>query len=199
MDNEEKVVDTANEAEASAEVETEEVSAEATADEAVEETVELSWLDTLVEALKGEFGEAILSSETFRGQDIISISADRVVEVCNYLRDADGYAFNMLTDLTAVDNMGAEMRFTVVYNLYSFSQNLRLRLKAPVAEGATISTVENVWKAANWMEREVYDLFGIDFEGHSNMKRILLWDGYDGHPLRKDFPLTGKPQAMTYR
>ena len=74
-----------------------------------------------------------------------------------------------------------------------------IAVKAPVAEGSQISTVENVWKAANWMEREVYDLFGIDFEGHSNMKRILLWDGYDGHPLRKDFPLTGKPQAMTYR
>jgi NADH-quinone oxidoreductase subunit C len=191
MDNEEKVVDSAQEPEEQAEaVETE---------AAAEEEVALSPFETLIEELKGQFGEAIVAVDSFRGQDCITIGADKVFDVCMYLRDTEGVAYNMLTDLTAVDNMGTDPRFTVVYHLYSFSQNVRLRLKAPIAEGATLSTVEGVWKAANWMEREVYDLFGIEFEGHSNMKRILLWDGYDGHPLRKDFPLTGKPQAMTYR
>jgi NADH-quinone oxidoreductase subunit C len=194
MDNEEKVVDAVEEP--AEPVASEEV--EAAAEEA-EEQVELSPFETLVEALKGQFGEAIVAADSFRGQDCITISADKVVDVCTYLRDTEDSAYNMLTDLTAVDYMGRDPRFTVVYNLYSFSQNTRLRLKAPIAEGASLSTVEGVWKAANWMEREVYDLFGIEFEGHSNMKRILLWDGYDGHPLRKDFPLTGKPQAMTYR
>jgi NADH-quinone oxidoreductase subunit C len=198
MDNEEKVVDAAQEAAQAPEAQTQEAEAAAEV-EAAAQTPAPSWLETLVEGLKGQFGEAILSAVTFREQDCITVSADKVVDVCMYLRDTEGYDFAMLTDLTAVDNMGEKIRFTVVYNLYSFSQNLRLRVKAPVAEGADISTVENVWKAANWMEREVYDLFGINFEGHSNMKRILLWDGYDGHPLRKDFPLTGKPQAMTYR
>ena len=197
MDNEEKVVDSAQEPEGQAEEQPETVETEAAA--VAEEEVVLSPFETLVEGLKGQFADAIISADTFRGQDCITISADKVVDVCMYLRDTEGVAYNMLTDLTAVDNMGCDPRFTVVYNLYSFSQNVRLRVKAPIAEGATLSTVEGVWKAANWMEREVYDLFGIEFEGHSNMKRILLWDGYDGHPLRKDFPLTGKPQAMTYR
>ena len=105
----------------------------------------------------------------------------------------------MLTDLTAVDFLGREKRFQVVYNLYSHPLNCRLRLKADVAEGASIRTVEGVWKAANWLEREVFDLFGIVFESHSDLRRILLWDGYIGHPLRKDFPLTGMPQKAVYR
>ncbi len=156
-------------------------------------------LDAIVEALKAKFGDAIVSAATFRGQDSITVAKDKIAEICTALRDDEGLKFDMLTDMTAVDFMGRELRFELVYNLYSFEQNRRLRLKAPIAENDTVSTVENVWRAANWMEREVYDLFGIVFDGHSDLRRILLWDGYVGHPLRKDFPLTGIPQNVVYR
>lgn len=156
-------------------------------------------LDAIKDALKAEFGDAVTGDVTFRGQLSITVDKERVVDICTFLRDDARFAFDMLTDLTAVDNFGSEPRFSVIYNLYSLTKNQRVRLKAPIAEGDTLSTVEGVWKAANWLEREVYDLFGIVFDGHSDLRRILLWDGYIGHPLRKDFPLTGVPQKAVYR
>ncbi len=153
----------------------------------------------IVESLKSKFGEAITATETFRGQDIVTVDKESIVQITTFLRDDEELLFDMLIDLTAVDYMGRTPRFTVVYTLYSLKNNRRLRLKAPVAQDVKISTVEQVWKAANWLEREVYDLFGIEFDGHSDLRRILLWDGYEGHPLRKDFPLTGRPQTAVYR
>lgn len=153
--------------------------------------------DSLVASLVEKFGDAVSDLGEYRGQRSVSVAKDRVAEVCTHLRDAAG--FSMLTDLTCVDYMGRENRFTVVYNLYSFKDNARLRLKAEVAENDSLPTVEGVWKAANWLEREVYDLFGVVFDGHSDLRRILLWDGYIGHPLRKDFPLTGVPQKAVYK
>lgn len=149
--------------------------------------------------LKEQFGEAILATETFRGQDIVTVDKDKVADICAFLRDDPRFAYDMLTDLTAVDFLGREKRFQVVYMLYSFTHNKRLRLKADLAEGDSIATVECVWLVANWLEREVYDLFGIVFDNHTDLRRILLWDGYIGHPLRKDFPLTGVPQKAVYR
>lgn len=160
-----------------------------------EDTLEDS---VIVEALEKAFGEAVLGHQTFRGQLSVAVAKDRIVEVCKYCRDDERLGFNMLADLTAADFLPKKPRFQVVYNLYSFPKNRRLRLKAPVDVNETIPTVEGVWKAANWLEREVYDLFGIVFEGHSDLRRILLWDGYVGHPLRKDFPLHGIPQKVTY-
>lgn len=154
---------------------------------------------SIVEILKGQVGDAILGDQVFRDQLSVTVDPERIVEVCTACRDHEGLGFDMLTDLTAVDLLPAEPRFEVVYNLYSFPRNQRLRLKAAVPENGTIATVEGVWKAANWMEREVYDLFGIVFEGHADLRRILLWDGYVGHPLRKDFPLHGIPQKVQYR
>jgi len=90
-----------------------------------------------------------------------------------------------------VDHFPQSPRFEVVYLLYSFKANDRLRLKTKVGEGEPVKSVESIWKAANWLEREVYDLFGIPFENHPDLRRILLWDGYEGHPLRKDFPVEG--------
>jgi len=153
----------------------------------------------IVDALGRTFGEDILGHEVFRGQLMVTVAKDRIVEVCAFLRDDAGLRFDMLTDLTAVDYLPAEPRFQVVYLLYSFPNNRRVQLKVPLALNDTIATVEGVWKAANWLEREVYDLFGIVFEGHSDLRRILLWDGYVGHPLRKDFPLHGIPQKVQYR
>ncbi|MDW7709543.1 MAG: NADH-quinone oxidoreductase subunit C [Deferrisomatales bacterium] len=153
----------------------------------------------IVEILKGSCGDAILGDTAFRGQLSVAVDPERIVDVCACCRDHEALRFDMLADLTAVDRLPGEPRFEVVYNLYSFPHNRRLRLKAAVAQNATIRTVEGVWKAANWLEREVYDLFGIVFEGHSDLRRILLWDGYVGHPLRKDFPLHGIPQKVHYR
>ena len=153
----------------------------------------------IVGALKEKFGDAVIASSTYRDQDVVTVDKGSILDLCTFLRDEPRFAFDMLTDLTAVDFMGRETRFQVVYNLYSFGLNQRLRLKADIGEGDSLSTVEGVWKAANWLEREVYDLFGIVFDNHSDLRRILLWDGYIGHPLRKDFPLTGVPQKAVYR
>jgi len=154
---------------------------------------------SIVETLKGQFGDAILGDAVFRDQLAVTVARERIADVCAFCRDDEGLRFDMLTDLTAVDRTPRDPRFEVVYNLYSFPHNRRLRLKAPVPENETLPTVEGVWKAANWLEREVYDLFGIVFDGHSDLRRILLWDGYVGHPLRKDFPLHGIPQKVAYR
>ncbi len=156
-------------------------------------------LAEITNVLQERFGDAIRGRQVFRGQLSVTVDKDRIVEVCTFCRDDERLRFDMLTDLTAVDRLPRKPRFEVVYNLYSFPHNRRLRLKAPVEENDTISTVEGVWKAANWLEREVFDLFGIVFEGHSDLRRILLWDGYVGHPLRKDFPLEGIPQKVVYR
>lgn len=153
--------------------------------------------DSLVVSLVEKFGDAVADLGEYRGQRSVSVAKDSIVEIATHLRDAAG--FTMLTDLTCVDYLGRETRFTVVYNLYSFKDNARIRLKAEVAENDSLPTVEGVWKAANWLEREVYDLFGVVFDGHSDLRRILLWDGYIGHPLRKDFPLTGVPQKAVYK
>lgn len=153
----------------------------------------------IVDALTQALGDAVLGHESFRGQLAITVDKARIAEICTFLRDDQRLAFDMLTDLTAVDYLPAAPRFQVVYQLYSFPNNRRLRVKAPVALNDTVATVEGVWRAANWLEREVYDLFGIVFDGHSDLRRILLWDGYVGHPLRKDFPLHGIPQKVVYR
>lgn len=151
------------------------------------------------DTLKARFGDAILSQSTFRGQESVTVAKDRLVEVCTFLRDDPSLSFDMLTDLTSVDFRGRGPGFQVVYNLYSFSGNRRFRVRAWAAEGETLPAMEKVWKAANWLEREVYDLMGIVFDGHSDLRRLMLWDGYVGHPLRKDFPLTGIPQTAQYR
>ncbi|HFE52504.1 MAG TPA: NADH-quinone oxidoreductase subunit C, partial [Bacteroidetes bacterium] len=111
---------------------------------------------------------------------------------CQLLRDDPDLLFNFLMDLTAVDylNFGRKPRFEVVYNLYSLMKNLRLRLRVPVPEeDPVVRTVTHLWKSANWAEREVWDMFGIRFEGHPNLKRILLYEEFEGHPLRKDYPV----------
>ncbi|MBI5015858.1 MAG: NADH-quinone oxidoreductase subunit C [Deltaproteobacteria bacterium] len=154
---------------------------------------------TIVEILKAQFGDAIQGSDVFRAQLSVTVAPESIAELCRFCRDDARLGFDMLTDLTAVDFLPRQPRFQVVYNLYSFRDNDRLRLKVPVEENQTLPTVESVWRAANWLEREVYDLLGIVFEDHSDLRRILLWDGYVGHPLRKDFPLHGIPQKVVYR
>ena len=117
------------------------------------------------------------------------VDAARIADVMGFLRDDAECAFDMLTDLTAVDYLGQQPRFEVVYHLYSLTKNKRLRVKARVSEkAAEIATLCELWASANWMEREVWDLYGIRFAGHPDLRRILLYEEFQGHPLRKDYP-----------
>ncbi len=143
--------------------------------------------DPLIDSLRQLFGEAIVEAVEVCGQQVISLAAPRTYEVLAYLRkEAD---FDMLTDLTAVHWPDRESPFELVYQIYNLSARRRLRLKTTLAEGEQIETVSSIWQAANWLEREVYDLFGIRFTGHPDLRRILLPEGWVGHPLRKEYPL----------
>jgi len=121
------------------------------------------------------------------------VDGARLLEIAQYSRDDE--KFDFLTDLTAVDWPKREKRFDVVLNLYSFAKNERLRLKVHAAENEPVPSVTPVWEAANWLEREAYDMFGIRFEGHPNLKRILLPDEWQGHPLRKDYDILTQDTA----
>jgi len=144
-----------------------------------------------VDRLRGKYPTSILEAKTFRDEVTVTVAKKDLSEICTYLYVDPDLQYQVLTDLCGVDFFPQTPRFEVVYLLYSFKNNHRLRLKAKVGEGESISSVESIWKAANWLEREVYDLFGIPFENHPDLKRILLWDGYEGHPLRKDYPVEG--------
>ena len=148
--------------------------------------------DPLVARACERAGDAIISAKEFAGEISLNVDRERIVEVAKAFRD-DG--FNYLVDLTGVDyssypNWTGD-RFGVSYMLYSFSKNNRVRLKVTTDENTSIPSVTSVWKTANWHERETFDMLGIIFEGHPNLERILMWDGFNGHPLRKDFPIRG--------
>jgi NADH-quinone oxidoreductase subunit C len=149
--------------------------------------------------IQERFADQVVGTGEHSGQKWIEVKRDRVVDVLRLVRDECG--FDVLTDLAGVDyyNQGAPERFAIVYNLYSLKDNVRARVKAWVPEAdPAIDTVSPLWKAAPWAEREVYDLFGIVFRNHPDLKRILLPADYVGHPLRKDYPLTGRGERMAF-
>ncbi len=141
--------------------------------------------------LKERFPSSILEEKTFRGEMTVKVPKGEVLEICKFLYSDPDSEYRFLTDLCGLDFFPQRPRFGVAYLLYSMKNNERLRLKTKIAEGESIASVESIWKAANWLEREVYDLFGIRFDNHPDQTRILLWEGYEGHPLRKDYPLEG--------
>lgn len=142
----------------------------------------------LVKELKEKFAGDIKEATEFLGQLSIRVSGERIVEICDYLRQNSQARFNYLSDLTCVHYpLRTEAAFDVVYNLYSITANERVRLY--VGTNDSVATVTDVWPAANWMEREVYDLFGVTFTGHPDLRRILLPADWEGHPLRKDYAL----------
>jgi len=146
--------------------------------------------DPDVVALAEGVEDAVLAADRFAGDLTVTIPAAKIVEVCSFFKNERGFAF--LVDLTAIDwPEREEGRFDVVYWMHRFDDSCRLRLVAVVAEDQIIESVTGVWKVANWMEREVYDLYGIVFANHPSLERILTWEGFNGHPLRKDFPLEG--------
>jgi NADH-quinone oxidoreductase subunit C len=145
--------------------------------------------------LKEKFAASVLEVKEFRGEVTVTVKAEDLVEVCRFLKDS--LRFNALIDVTAVDYLGKqEPRFMMVYQLRSLSSKDSLRLKAPVAE--TVDTVSTVWSTADWLEREVFDLFGIRFNGHPDLRRILMTPDWEGHPLRKDYPVQG-PDREPYK
>jgi NADH-quinone oxidoreductase subunit C len=144
-----------------------------------------------VKRLKEKFPNSILEVTTFRGEVTVTVSKGEVFEICKFLHSDPDLQYHLLTDLCGLDFFPETPRFGVVYLLYSVKKNLRLRVKTKVGDRESISSVESIWKIANWYEREAYDLFGITFENHPDLRRIMLWDGYEGHPLRKDFPVEG--------
>jgi NADH-quinone oxidoreductase subunit C/D len=141
--------------------------------------------------LKKQFPDAIVDSLSFRGEETVVVKHDAILPVCQFLAADSSLSFDFLTDICGVDYPDREKRFEVVYHLYSMKRKTRLRLKTAVGEGESLSTVESVWKAASWFEREAYDMLGLTFEGHHDLRRLLTWEGYEGHPLRKDFPTKG--------
>jgi NADH-quinone oxidoreductase subunit C len=150
-----------------------------------------------VTALQAELPGAVVQTTYFVGDWAVIVPVDRLVEVAAYLRDSAGSAFDYLSDLTAVDwPERGEARFDVVYCLYSTRHRHRLRVKTRVSDGMAVPTVTGIWGAANWLEREVFDLFGISFSGHPNLRRILLPDDWQGHPQRKDYPLEGPGELL---
>jgi len=142
--------------------------------------------------LQGFDPEAVVNTQAFRGEVTFFIRPDRLRSTCEFLRDARDLSFRFLADLTAVDHYPNEPRFEVVYHLLSLEANQRLRLKVRVSgEDPKVDSLVSVWPAANAFEREVFDLFGIRFEGHPYLRRILLPEDWEGHPLRKDYPTEG--------
>jgi NADH-quinone oxidoreductase subunit C len=142
--------------------------------------------------------EAIMDTAEVGGELTARVNPSALVDVCLLLRDDPAFAFDFLMDLTAVDYIGSVPRFEVVYHLYSTARNHRLRLKVRVPEDAPrVPTVTTVWRGANWLERETWDMYGIHFEGHPKLTRIYLYEEFQGHPLRKDYPKEKRQPLVT--
>jgi NADH-quinone oxidoreductase subunit C len=153
--------------------------------------------EKVLERIKAKFGDAGLEPAEFRGELTIVVPGQRIVEICRFLKEDDDLSFNLLADLCGIDMYTPEKRFGVIYNLYSFKTNLRIRLKVFVEEEKpNVPSVTGVWGTANWHERETYDMFGIIFEGHPDLRRIYMPEEFEYHPLRKDFPLMGIPGSL---
>jgi NADH-quinone oxidoreductase subunit C len=150
----------------------------------------------LANQLRAKFGELLSEPAEFRGEVTLTLAdAERIAEVCEFAKKSLG--FNMLLDISSIDNYGEDPRWTIVYELYQMEQKAHLRLKTSVSEEKSeLPTITTVWRTADWHEREIYDMMGVRFRGHPDLRRILMWDGYPYFPLRKDFPLAGKPSEL---
>src|SRR5260370_7172958 len=150
----------------------------------------------LGQKLKAQFGDLLSEPGEFRGEITLrQADAERITPVCAWAKKELG--FDYLVDISSVDNYGDDPSWKVVYELYGYSHRCHLRLKTDVSEEKSeLPTVTGVWKTADWHEREIYDMMGIRFRGHPDLRRILMWEGYPYFPLRKDFPLSGKPSEM---
>jgi len=153
--------------------------------------VPMPWTSPLVEKYKSQYGSGI-EAQTYLGQNYFSVDRSLIPDLLRMLRDDE--QFDYCVDITAVHYPKREKQFDVVWILYSFPRNERVRVKTQIADGASIPSSVSIWPTANWLEREVYDMFGIQFDGHPDLKRILLPDGWKGYPLRKDYGILQQDQ-----
>lgn len=153
--------------------------------------------ELVVQKLKEHFPDTNFESTNYRDELTIKFPKEIVVDVCSFLKSDPDLEFNFCEDITAIDWAKRKDRFTVVYQIYSINNNFRLRLKADVDESdCKIDSVTSVWKAANWQEREAYDMYGIKFNNHPDLRRMYMPEEFEYHPLRKDFPLMGIPGSL---
>ncbi len=144
----------------------------------------------MLEVLKQKFGSAILDHHQNYGDETVVVDRASILEVMKFLKQNAACPFNLFLDLGGVDYPNRNPRFELVYHLYSLPRNRRIRIKTALPESdLKIRSVISVWESADWFEREAFDMFGIHFEGHPNLKRLLMWEGFQGHPLRKDYPI----------
>ena len=146
----------------------------------------------MVGKLKGQYGSGIREANSYLGQNYMVVEPSIVSEVLQILRDRE--QFDYCVDITAVHYPDREKQFDLIWILYSFPGNERIRVKTMIADGESVTSAVSVWATANWLEREVYDMFGIRFDGHPDLKRILLPDGWKGYPLRKDYGIIQQDQ-----
>jgi NADH-quinone oxidoreductase subunit C len=156
-----------------------------------------SFNQTVIERLKAQFPQSIEATTEFRGDITVQIKKSDIVRVCQFLKSDAELAFDMVIDLCGVDMYRPENRFEVIYNLYSLSNKEYLRLKVLVDEkDCVVDSMAGVWSGANWHERETYDMFGISFAGHPDLRRMYMPEEFEYFPLRKDFPLMGIPDSI---
>ncbi len=147
-----------------------------------------------IETLKQKFGEAVTGTTEFRGEHTIEVKLGSLKDVLGVARETMAYDF--LLDISSLDHFGEHPRFEMVYELATVDDSKHLRVRSKVGEDEKVPSVVSFWPAAEWHEREVFDMMGISFDGHPDLRRILMWEGYPFHPLRKDFPLAGRPSEM---
>lgn len=154
----------------------------------------------LMNRIETAFPGKIVEHHSLHGNDTIIINREDALSIFQTLRDDPAFAFNVLTDLTVVDFLAREPRFEVVYHLFSMPRNHRLRVKIRVVEDdAAVPSVSSLWKSANWLEREAWDMFGIRFIDHPDLRRILMYEEFRGHPLRKDYPVSKRQPLVEER
>jgi NADH-quinone oxidoreductase subunit C len=154
--------------------------------------VPIPWDSPMVATLKGQYGSGICEAVTYLGQNYMVVEPSIVSELLQILHDRE--QFDYCVDITAVHYPEREKQFDVIWILYSFAKNERIRVKTMIADGESVPSAVSIWATANWLEREVYDMFGIRFDGHPDLKRILLPEGWKGHPLRKDYGIIQQDQ-----
>jgi NADH-quinone oxidoreductase subunit C len=153
----------------------------------------------ILKELEQQLSGKIKATSSDFGDDTLIIDRESLLEVVRFLKQKP-YEYSMLLDLTCVDYLGREPRFEMVYHLLSLSAKHRLRIKVPLSEkNLSIETLTSIWKNANWLEREVYDMFGVRFYGHPDLRRLFMYDGFEGYPLRKDYPLRKRQPRIPLR
>lgn len=147
--------------------------------------------DILIKKIQDTFRDSIIETTVFKGEVTHLVEKKALTSICGFLKSDLDLKMNFCADVVGVDYHPKQPRFEVVYHLYSVSKKFRIRIKVRVAEGETVPSVTHIWKGADWPEREAYDMFGIVFDGHPELKRIYMAEDWEGHPLRKDYPLRG--------